>query len=56
MKFKSERGRKISHITYMWNLKINGTNEPILKQKQSQMQKTNLPRGKGERDKLGDWY
>ena len=33
MKFKSERGRKISHITYMWNLKINGTNEPILKTK-----------------------
>ena len=29
MKFKSQRERQISHITYMWNLKINGTNEPI---------------------------
>ena len=40
----------MSHdIAYMWNLKKNGTNEPIYKTEvESQMQKTNLwlPRGK----------
>ena len=38
--------------------KKNGTNEPIYKKEtESQAQKTDLqlPRGKGGRDKLGDW-
>ena len=41
----------------MWNIK-NGTNEPIYKTEiESQMYKEHLwlPRGKGGRDKLGDF-
>ena len=51
------RARQICDIAYMWNLN-NGTNELTYKiEIGSQMQKTNLqlPRGKREMDKLGDW-
>ena len=60
---KSDRERQISyHITYMWNLKKNGTNERIYKTEiESQTLKTNLwlPKGKagggGWRNKLWAW-
>ena len=40
-------------IAYMWNLRKNGTNEPIEKI-ETESQKS--PRGKvRRRDKLGDW-
>ena len=57
---KLDRERQISYdITYMWNLKKNGTNELIYKTEiESQIQETNLwlLKEKGEgRDELGDW-
>ena len=46
---KDKEGQISYDIAYMWNLKKNGTNEPIYKTEiESQTQKTNLwiPRGK----------
>ena len=57
---KPERERQISYdITYIWNhFFFKNKNELIYKKEiDSQIQKTNLwiPKGRGEKDKLGVW-